>query len=232
MKHPHIVELYEYFDEANTVTLVLEYCRGGDLFDALVRQSRLRAVGESRQQRGLSEPAAALAATHVISALAFLHGRSVVHRDIKCENVLLAHAHKSLEQNIFKLCDFGFAARDRGGGLTDRLGSPDTVAPEVVVGRSYGRPADLWSVGVLIYMMLSARPPFFAKTHAEVLKRVQAGNYDLTGGGWAAVSQQAKDMISSLMTLDANLRPTAFEALGADWLRLSCVSPPSGAESS
>lgn len=231
MKHPHIVELYEHFDEANSVTLVLEYCRGGDLFDAIVRQSKVRAAEEIRQ-RGLSEPGAALAASHVISALTYLHGHNVVHRDIKCENVLLAHAHLPLEQNIFKLCDFGFAARDRGGGLTDRLGSPDTVAPEVVTGRSYGRPADLWSVGVLIYMMLSARPPFYAPTDTEVLRRVRAGSFDLTGGGWVAVSTQAKDMISSLMTLDAKLRPTALEALGADWLRASCVSLPSGTESS
>eukprot|EP00419_Tripos_fusus_P061342 CAMPEP_0172908330 /NCGR_PEP_ID=MMETSP1075-20121228/180491_1 /TAXON_ID=2916 /ORGANISM="Ceratium fusus, Strain PA161109" /LENGTH=504 /DNA_ID=CAMNT_0013766077 /DNA_START=217 /DNA_END=1731 /DNA_ORIENTATION=- len=232
MKHPHIIELHEYFDEANSVTLVLEYCRGGDLFDAIVRRCKLRPVGDSQQPRGLPEPAAALAASHVISALTYLHGLCVVHRDIKCENVLLAHADLPVEQNVFKLCDFGFAARDRGGGLTDRLGSPDTVAPEVVLGKAYGRPADLWSVGVLIYMMLSARPPFFAPTDTEVLKRVRAGVYDLTGGDWNVVSMPAKDMISGLMAVDAKLRPTALEALGADWLRLSGVPLPSGVESS
>jgi len=223
MKHPHIVELHEYFDEANSVTLVLEYCRGGDLFDAVVRQTRLRTAG---QPRGLSEPAAALAASHVLSALAYLHGQSVIHRDIKCENVLLAHADLHVEQNTLKLCDFGFAARDRGGGLTDRLGSPDTVAPEVVVGCPYGSPADLWSVGTLIYMMLAARPPFYAPTDTEVLRRVRAGSFDLTSGRWDGVSTSAKDMISSLMTLDSKLRPTAEEAIGAEWLRLTGVSLP------
>merc|ERR1712048_957244 len=108
-----------------------EYCRGGDLFDEIVRQAKV----EGRS--GFTEPAAAIVTQHVMSALAYMHEHSIVHRDIKCENILLKHIEIPIEQNVFKLCDFGFAAHDRGEGLCDRLGSPDTVAPEVVAGSRY-----------------------------------------------------------------------------------------------
>mmetsp|Transcript_68698 Transcript_68698/g.201098 ORF Transcript_68698/g.201098 Transcript_68698/m.201098 type:complete len:547 (-) Transcript_68698:62-1702(-) len=214
MKHPHIAALFEYFDEPSTVTLVLEYCRGGDLFDAIVRQSKLGEKG-----RGFPEPDAAIVTQHVLLALEYIHSHGVVHRDIKCENVLLAYLDVPVEQNVFKLCDFGFAAHDRGEGLTDRLGSPDTVAPEVVVGTPYSTPADLWSAGVLIYMMLSATAPFCASTDSEVLRKVRTGSYSLSGGVWDKLIVPPKNMIASLMTVNAKLRPTAREALRCEWLK-------------
>jgi len=212
MKHPNVVELFEYFDEPQSVTLVLEYCRGGDLFDAIIEASKTTG-------RGFPENAAAVATTHVLSALAYVHGRSVVHRDVKCENVLLSKLGVPPEQNVFKLCDFGFAARDRGEGFHDRLGSPDTVAPEVVAGTRYSFPADLWSAGTLVYMMLSATPPFYAATDSDVLRKVRAGNYSLSGALWDSVSAPPKHIITSLMTVDAKLRPTAKEALQKAWLK-------------
>eukprot|EP00405_Crypthecodinium_cohnii_P033285 CAMPEP_0206526078 /NCGR_PEP_ID=MMETSP0325_2-20121206/488_1 /ASSEMBLY_ACC=CAM_ASM_000347 /TAXON_ID=2866 /ORGANISM="Crypthecodinium cohnii, Strain Seligo" /LENGTH=546 /DNA_ID=CAMNT_0054021127 /DNA_START=1 /DNA_END=1641 /DNA_ORIENTATION=+ len=211
LKHPNIVELFEFFDESNRVTLVLEYCRGGDLFDAIVRESK-------RTRRGFPEPAAARATQHVLSALAYIHGHRVIHRDVKCENVLLASEDKPPEQNMFKLCDFGFSAIDKGDGFSDRLGSPDTVAPEVVAGKRYSFPADLWSAGTLVYMMLSATPPFWAPSDNEVLRKVRTGNYSLSGAPWDMISAPPKHMITSLMTVDDKLRPTATEALAKTWL--------------
>jgi len=213
MKHPHIVQLFEYFDEAATVTLVLEYCQGGDLFDAIVAQS------SKKSSRGFTEKQSVVATRHVLSALAYIHEQSVVHRDIKCENILLQHRDMAVEDNVFKLCDFGFAAHDKGEGLSDRLGSPDTVAPEVVVGTRYGTPADLWSTGVLVYMMLSAQPPFYGSTDQEVLRKVRTGSYHLTGEPWDSASPGPKNLIASLMTVESKLRPTATEALGCDWLK-------------
>jgi len=222
MKHRHIVELYEYFDEPQTVTLVLEYCRGGDLFDAIVRQKK---VGG----RGLSELAAGVVLTHMLSALEYMHGLHVVHRDIKCENVLLYKASGPVEQNLFKLCDFGFAAIDHGQGLCDRLGSPDTVAPEVVVGARYGAPVDIWSIGVLLYMMISATPPFYAASDSEVLRKVRTGSYSLTGGLWDTISAPPKRTVATLMTVDPRHRPTACEALRGEWLQSVVPTPVAGA---
>jgi len=216
MKHPNIVELFEYFDEPQSVTLVLEFCRGGDLFDAIIEASKTTG-------RGFTEQAAAVATTHVLSALAYVHGQSVVHRDIKCENVLLSQRGGPggipAEENIFKLCDFGFAAHDNGEGFSDRLGSPDTVAPEVVAGTRYSFPADLWSTGTLVYMMLSATPPFYAPTDQDVLRKVRNGNYSLAGALWDSISAPPKHVITSLMTVDAKLRPTAQGCLQKAWLK-------------
>uniref|UniRef100_A0A7S1FGS7 Non-specific serine/threonine protein kinase n=1 Tax=Noctiluca scintillans TaxID=2966 RepID=A0A7S1FGS7_NOCSC len=211
IKHPHIVELFEIFNEETTVTLVLEYCRGGDLFDAIVKR---RPDG----RKGLVEGAVAVAASHVLGALEYIHGKDVVHRDIKCENVLLVHQDVPAEQNVFKLCDFGFAARNRCGGLSDRLGSPDTVAPEILGNGTYGAPVDMWSSGVLMYMMISARPPFWAPTDSEVLRRVRTGNYNFTGEVWDDFPAFGKNFITSLMTVDPRRRPTAVQALQDPWL--------------
>eukprot|EP00929_Paragymnodinium_shiwhaense_P107257 TRINITY_DN7333_c0_g2_i1.p1 TRINITY_DN7333_c0_g2~~TRINITY_DN7333_c0_g2_i1.p1 ORF type:complete len:572 (+),score=111.92 TRINITY_DN7333_c0_g2_i1:139-1854(+) len=212
MKHPHVVELFQYFDEAHTVTMVLEYCRGGDLFDAVVKAAKAT-------NRGLEEKGAAVATKHVLLALAYVHSQRVVHRDIKCENILLARAGVPVEENTFKLCDFGFAKYDEGCGLNDRLGSPDTVAPEIVCGKTYSTPADLWSVGVLVYMMLGARPPFTASSDGEVLKKVRAGNYSFCAALWDCVSDSAKNLIVSLMQVDAAIRLSAEQALDHEWLK-------------
>lgn len=212
MKHPNIVELFEYFDEPQSVTLVLEFCKGGDLFDAILTETR-------RTNRAFTEEAGAVATQHVLSALAYIHGHQVCHRDVKCENVLLAYQGVPVEKNLFKLCDFGFAAHDRGEGFTDRLGSPDTVAPEVVVGKRYSFPADLWSAGTLVYMMLSATPPFYATSDQDVLRKVRQGLYSLAGPIWDTISDPPKHVIKSLMTVDIDLRPTAQETLGKAWLK-------------
>lgn len=222
MDHPHIVRLYEYFDEPASVTLVLEWCRGGDLFDAIVSHAETARLEQANSglvmRKGLPESAAAIAMQHLLSALAYVHSVKVVHRDIKCENVLLAYVDVPVERNIFKLCDFGFAACDTGDGLDERLGSPDTVAPEVLQGLRYGAPTDVWSAGVLLYMMISATPPFYAPTDGEVLRRVRFGNYSMNDMLWDTISVPCKDLIQSLMTVLVANRPSSEEALRMPWL--------------
>jgi len=226
LKHPNIVSLVEYFDESKAMTLVLEFCQGGDLFDAITAESDRRADGY-----GLDERGAATMARHVLSALAYIHGSSIVHRDVKCENVLLALPGVSPAQNTFKLCDFGFAVIDDGKGLHGQVGSPDTVAPEVVAGKTYSFPADLWSMGVVLYMALAAEPPFQASSDKKVLQRVLVGEYSLQSGPWSAVSPLATKLVASLMTVSPILRPTACQALLAEWLQFSERPPGAAARS-
>jgi len=211
LRHPHIVTLFEYFNEPHVVTLVLEYCSGGDLFDAITLEER-------RYGRGLPEPGAATVARHVLLALEYLQRDSIAHRDIKCENVLLSKVGVPHEHNVFKLCDFGFAARDRGDGLSDRLGSPDTVAPEILSGKRYGIAADLWSTGVVIYMAISAVAPFRARTDSLVMRRVVVGKYDFDDKVWSKCCPSAKAMVSALMQVDPSHRVTPRQALDSDWL--------------
>jgi serine/threonine protein kinase len=218
LKHEHIVALYEAFDDLRTVSLVMEYCRGGDLFDAVTANWRAKGLG-------LPEHDASVALRHILLALAYLDSQHVVHRDIKCENVLLLHANVPIQSNVLKLCDFGFATYDDGNGLTDRLGSPDTVAPEVIIGRRYGTKADVWSAGVMLFMMLSARSPFWAPTDDLVLKRVRAAEWSMTGHPWNTVSEAAKACVRAMMTAEPSQRPTAMDMLGKHvWLSSDCVA--------
>ncbi|CAK9108996.1 Calcium-dependent protein kinase 3 [Durusdinium trenchii] len=206
LSHPHIVGLYEVFQDDEVISLVMECCQGGDLFDLIASHA---------QQGGLAEHCAARVQVHLLSAIAFLHELPVVHRDVKCENVLLAQKGVPPEQNVFKLCDFGFAARPRPPAyrLHTRMGSPDTVAPEVVRGEPYWAPVDCWACGVLLYMSLSASPPFYAQSDAEVLNKVRNCIYKLDGKRWSFVSDDSKGLIRQLMKFEPSGRATAKEAL-------------------
>jgi len=124
-KHPHIVQLFEVFDEALKVTLVMEACDGGDLFHHVTSHKRLCGVG-------VSEEAATAVMAQMLSALDYLHQQSIVHRDVKCENVLLRHRRLALERNTCKLCDFGLASHlPLGGVFQEPVGSLDYAAPEM-----------------------------------------------------------------------------------------------------
>mmetsp|Transcript_111625 Transcript_111625/g.360179 ORF Transcript_111625/g.360179 Transcript_111625/m.360179 type:complete len:427 (+) Transcript_111625:630-1910(+) len=212
LNHPHIVSLIEFFDEPEAVIMVMECCHGGDLFDAI--DGAARSSG-----RGLSEAATARMMQHLLSALACIHQMRIVHRDLKAENVLLSLAGVPAEENIYKLCDFGFAARDSasGNGLADRVGSPFSVAPEVIEGKAYGCAVDLWSAGVLMFMALSSRPPFDAPTSPEVLRLVSCATYSLDGPLWESVSAPCKKLLTSLLTKTPGWRPSAQKALTHPW---------------
>jgi hypothetical protein len=211
LRHSNVVALFEHFNEEHTITLVMEQCSGGDLFDAVADYSRVGCWG-------LPEEDCVFGARQMLSGVEYLHSLKVVHRDLKCENMLLAKRGVCLQDNVLKICDFGFAALDHGDGLTDRMGSPDTVAPEVITGKTYSFPVDLWAMGVIIYMMLSAKSPFSARNDVEVLKKVRAGRYTFSSYKWDGVSDRAKAAIASLLVLKPALRPDAPGALSLPWL--------------
>lgn len=212
-QHPNIVRLYDMFDDEQIVSLVLELCRGGDLFSYIVKQHK-------KSNTGLPEKAVAVVARQFLSAMEFLHGHCIVHRDVKCENLLLDQEGLPPEDTTYKLCDFGFAARvPPEGQLHSVLGSPQTVAPEVLRKRPYSYPSDMWSTGVLLYIAFRAKEPFFAETMPLVVKKVLAGTYDLSGGAWTAVSADAKLFVGRLMSVDQFARFTAASALRCEWVR-------------
>jgi len=202
-KHPHIVQLFEIFDEPLKVTLVMEACDGGDLFNHITSHKRSCGVG-------VSEEAATVVMAQMLSALDYLHHQSVVHRDVKCENVLLRHRILALERNTCKLCDFGLAARLPPGGFQEPVGSLDYAAPELVQkSSSYGQPADLWAAGVMLYMMLSGSAPFVADSDSEVLKQIRKCEYSIEGGVWAQTSNRTKAALCGLLTMDQDQRRDA-----------------------
>lgn len=195
LHHPNVVELLDVFEDAGSVSMVLEFCAGGDILQ-LVRAQK------AQHGAGLPELAAVAVARQLLAALDYLHAGHVVHRDVKCENVFQLEDHTvAPEDATFKLGDFGFAARILPDEvLLEPVGSPSTAAPEVTCGRPYAKPADVWSAGATLFTALAGRR---MRAMVEV-------------DGLAAKPQA---FLGMLMQSDAAKRPTAAEAREHDWLR-------------
>ena len=214
VQHANVVRLFEIFESDAKIFLVMEELTGGELFDRLVTLGKY------------TEEDARYFTFKLLNAVLYLHDRNICHRDLKPENILLANAEPDAE---LKITDFGLskiAAPQLDDFLmTTRCGTPGYVAPEVLAQevshgqlRKYGTSCDMWSVGVIVYILLSAAPPFYGKTDAEMNKRIKQGTYKFPDKYWASISQPAKDFIGRLLTVDPNRRMSAAEALQHDWI--------------
>eukprot|EP00930_Biecheleria_cincta_P088737 TRINITY_DN77998_c0_g1_i1.p1 TRINITY_DN77998_c0_g1~~TRINITY_DN77998_c0_g1_i1.p1 ORF type:complete len:593 (+),score=81.33 TRINITY_DN77998_c0_g1_i1:42-1820(+) len=221
-KHPNIVRLVEVFDEPGQVTIVMEACDGGDLLSHIQDHKRAFSVG-------FSEQAASVLLSQLLSALDYLHQQRIVHRDTKCENILLLHRNIPLEKNSCKLCDFGLAARlSEKGTLQTPVGSLDYAAPEVLQKAAcYGTPADLWAAGVIWFMVLSGIPPFFAETDRDVVQKIRKCEYSLHGDLWDKVSENVKSNLRGLLCVDPDRRrATADAVLDSTWDQMKLSDGP------
>ena len=209
--HPNIIKIYEVITEADSVNIVGELCSGGDLFEKIA------------DGRKLSESVAATYMKQILSALAYCHERNIVHRDLKPENLLL---ESSASDALIKMIDFGISQKfDLSHPLTDPIGTvsptqPFYIAPEVLT-RKYTEKCDIWSCGVLLYFMLSGKQPFYALRQNEVLFKVKEGVFSFTDPEWDSVSDDAKHLITVMLTKDPKARPTVRELMSDPWLRLS-----------
>jgi len=202
--HPHIVRLRAAYEDSQAVHLAMDLASGGELFDRIVKRGRY------------TERDAAAAARTVVEVVQHCHSMGVVHRDLKPENWLLAD---SSEGAALKATDFGLSAFFREGQVfSDIVGSAFYVAPEVLR-RSYGPQADLWSCGVMLYILLSGVPPFYATTEQGIFEQVIRGPLDLESPPWPHVSAPAKDAVRRLLVRDPRKRATAVEILAHPWLR-------------
>ena len=207
LNHPNITKLIEVFDDRTHLHLVLEMAHGGELFDRL-------------EERGhYTEFDAASTMAQVCSALAYIHAQHVVHRDIKPENLLCVSENDDTD---IKLCDFGFAARldkeDPDHCLTHLCGTPGYVAPEILKRVKYGAAVDMWSVGVLTYILLGGYPPFYDDDQNRLYAKIKSGNYEFHEDYWGNVSKEGKDLIMRLLTVNPGDRIKAQEALGHPWI--------------
>lgn len=208
----HVVALHAAFEDADAVHLVLDLCAGGDLF-ALV------------SARGaLPEPEAAELMAQLADALAGCHRRGVAHRDVKPDNLLFDAAGGAL-----RLGDFGSAAWfGDGRPMTGLVGTPYYVAPEVVAGREYTEKVDVWSAGVVLYMMLSGTVPFSGATAGEIFQAVLRGNLRFPPRAFAAVSPEAKDLLRRMLCRDVWRRLSAEQVLSHPWIVTRGGSVPGG----
>jgi serine/threonine protein kinase len=154
------------------------------------------------------------------SALAYLHARRVAHRDLKPENILLALPEGGADgAAAVKLGDLGFAkAVPPGGGLLTSCGTPSYVAPEILKGEPYDCACDMWSLGVILYILLCGYAPFASQNQAELFRAIVAGRVAFDSPAWDGVSPDARALVRRLLTTDPRRRATAADVLAAPWL--------------
>ncbi|GJP57262.1 hypothetical protein CLOM_g16287 [Closterium sp. NIES-68] len=202
--HPCIISLHDAFEDGKYVHLIMEMCRGGDLFDRVKERGQFK------------ETDAAIVCRSLVEALLHCHSNGVIHRDVKPENILMCD--KDVDTKI-KLIDFGVATfYKRGVPRTDRAGTVEYTAPEVL-DKSYGPECDIWSAGVVLYILLCGFPPFWAATNAELEQIIRAAAVDFRHPRWVAVSDGAKDLVQRMLTKDVRRRISALEIFGHPWIR-------------
>lgn len=201
--HENIVKCVGAFEGQRHVYIVMELLCGGELFDRIVERGKY------------SEKDAADCFKTIVQTIQHCHELGVVHRDLKPENFVL----KTKEYDS-KICaiDFGLSAFFREDQVFHEIvGSAYYVAPEVLR-RSYGKESDVWSCGVILYILLSGVPPFWATTENGIFDAVLKGEYDLTADPWGSISERAKDLISKMLVQDPKKRFTPDQVLSHDWL--------------
>mmetsp|Transcript_10980 Transcript_10980/g.21858 ORF Transcript_10980/g.21858 Transcript_10980/m.21858 type:complete len:571 (-) Transcript_10980:69-1781(-) len=205
LDHPNIVRLEEVYETPDHMFLILELCTGGEMLDRL------------NSQKGFhySEKHAAEYVKIMVNAIRYIHEHNITHRDLKLENFLLQDRS---EDSDLKLIDFGLSRHFREKEkMTVPVGTPYYVAPEVLRG-IYDEKCDLWSLGVITYMLLSGTPPFPGQGEGEILQRVKKGHYSLEISRFDGVSDHAKDFIRKLLMMDPKKRLTAAQAQDHPWM--------------
>lgn len=202
MDHPHVARLLDVYESETLLHVVMECLEGGELFDRITKK------------RKFTEQDAADAAYQMLLALNYLHGKKVVHRDIKCENFL----YDKKDSNQLKLIDFGFSRIHDNANKQMHLccGTLQYTAPEVLTG-GYTNSCDLWSFGVVMFILLMGYMPFNGSDE-EVGKLIKQGKYEIKENYWSRLSDEAKDFIQKLLILNAEERLSAGTALEHPWI--------------
>ncbi|KAK3137878.1 hypothetical protein QOZ80_5AG0361610 [Eleusine coracana subsp. coracana] len=208
--HRNIVELRGAYEDRHSVNLVMELCEGGELFDRIIARGHY------------SERAAAALCREIVSVVHTCHSMGVMHRDLKPENFLFLN--KS-EDSPLKATDFGLSVFFKPGEqFRDLVGSAYYVAPEVLK-RRYGAEADIWSAGVILYILLSGVPPFWAENEEGIFDAVLQGHIDFSSDPWPSISKGAKDLVKKMLRQDPKERLTAAEILRHPWIREDGEAP-------
>lgn len=204
INHANIISLYDVFDESAYYYLVTEIMFGGELFDRIVTKT----FYNEKEARDVCEV--------LFEAMHYIHSMGVAHRDLKPENLLLVS--KTDDKNI-KIADFGFAKKVSSSKcLLTQCGTPGYVAPEILHGVPYGTKADMWSLGVIVYILLGGYPPFIEQNQRELFKKIKKGQYEFHVEYWGQISSEAKDLISGLLTVNPDKRLSAEDALQDPWM--------------
>ncbi|XP_063782619.1 death-associated protein kinase 2 isoform X1 [Pseudophryne corroboree] len=207
IQHPNIITLQDVYENKTDVVLILELVSGGELFDFLA------------QKESLSEEEATRFIKQILEGVNYLHTHKIAHFDLKPENIMLLD--KTIAIPHIKLIDFGLAHKiEDGVEFKNIFGTPEFVAPEIVNYEPLGLPVDMWSIGVITYILLSGASPFLGENKQETLSNITAVNYEFDEEFFSHTSDLAKDFIRKLLVKDTRKRLTIQEALSHPWITM------------
>lgn len=195
--HPNIIKVFEFYQEPQRFYIVTELCQGGELFDYILDQGHL------------TEAKAAVIMQKITSALMYCHQHNIMHRDLKPENLLLEREPSKQQDIQVKVIDFGTSVmfkEDRK--IKGKFGTAYYIAPEVLTNR-YNEKCDIWSAGVILYILLCGYPPFNGNDDDEIIENVKKGEFSLKGSEWEQISPEAKDLVQKMIVMDPTKRLSA-----------------------
>ena len=206
MDHPGILKLFEFYSNKQAYSIITELCPGGELFQQIIDKGPFK------------EKYTAYVMYQIFSAVNYCHQMHIIHRDLKPENILIVGKEKE-GLPLIKICDFGTSRIFEKGSFQKKIvGSSYYIAPEVLK-KHYNEKCDIWSCGVIMYILLSARPPFEGEDDEEIMENVEAGNYDLESPPFNKLSKNSLDLLKKLLAMDPEQRITAEEALNHPWFK-------------
>jgi calcium-dependent protein kinase len=210
VNHPNIINLHEVYEDEKYLHLVTELCTGGELFD--------RIIAKTQSSEGhFSEHDGAEIVRDILEAINYCHTeKHICHRDLKPENFLFLTED---EHAPIKIIDFGLSRHEEASDMMKtKVGTPYYVAPEVLK-KHYDKSCDMWSIGVISYILLCGYPPFYGDNDSEIFDSVKSAKYDFPSPEWDSISEKAKDFISKLLMKDPKVRLTAALALEHEWFK-------------
>eukprot|EP00927_Polykrikos_kofoidii_P039274 TRINITY_DN33697_c0_g1_i1.p1 TRINITY_DN33697_c0_g1~~TRINITY_DN33697_c0_g1_i1.p1 ORF type:complete len:908 (-),score=158.98 TRINITY_DN33697_c0_g1_i1:181-2904(-) len=227
LEHPHIVRMFECFEDRGALYIVMELCRGGELYVRIVQRAR-----DTRQGGGgFEEPNARQFFRQMLFATSYLHAHRIVHRDIKTENFLLLDEGCSGDEGqLIKLCDFGTAVQltDQQPRAMERIGTLSYTAPEIYAKEGADTTADAWSLGVVLYVLLVGASPFRTtgdEPREETVRRIRHGDFDKQRNVWRTLSLAATDLVNRFLVVDERKRLTSSDALRHRWVEPGTATP-------
>ncbi|XP_052792506.1 calcium/calmodulin-dependent protein kinase type IV-like isoform X2 [Mya arenaria] len=204
ISHVNVIRMKEIFETPTQILLVLELVTGGELFERIVNRGKY------------SEKDAALAVREMLEGLEYLHKNDIMHRDLKPENLLYENLS---EKAKLKIADFGLSKIIGAQVTTNTVcGTPGYCAPEVVKGKCYDTKVDMWSIGVIAYILLCGYEPFYDDEETIMYKKILKGNYEFDSPWWDNITENAKDFIRKLLIVDVKSRLSAVDALKHPWV--------------
>ena len=207
MDHPNIIKLYEVFESERSLYLVMEECKGGEVFDKIIERIQAKQM--------YSEKDAANIIQQVMSCIQYCHNKNICHRDLKPENLLYLNPG-SEKDNRIKVIDFGLSQNT--DKLKTKVGTAYYVSPEILTGK-YTQLCDIWSAGVILYILLTGDPPFNGSSDQIIYNKIMKFDFSFPENKWKHISNEAKDLLKNHMLVPENKRDTAKQVLAHNWFK-------------